>query len=131
MDHRLQDAKLMKFSDFFSNLGENLLFEILSRLPSRAAIRLKLVCKSWCSLISSHYFITLFNHRRHYTSLPPIHHPYSPLSGFIFQSQFGISCGYTFTHHHDGDFRRLDLSFLPCPQGATIELKASCADLIL
>nr|GMD89683.1 F-box protein At5g49610-like [Ipomoea batatas] len=132
MDHRLQDAKLMKFSDFFSNLGENLLIEILCRLPSRAAIRLKLVCKNWCSLISSHYFITLFNHRRHDKSLPPIH---SPSSGFIFQPHIGlfrfVSSEYSYTYTHRDGFRRLDLSFLPCPQGATIELKASCGDLVL
>nr|GMD58729.1 F-box protein At5g49610-like [Ipomoea batatas] len=52
---RLEDAKLMKFSDpsfelLFSNLGESLFVEILARLPSRAAIRLKLLTKQWIAL---------------------------------------------------------------------------------
>ncbi|XP_031114851.1 uncharacterized protein LOC116018938 [Ipomoea triloba] len=143
---RLEDAKLMKFSDpsfelLFSNLGESLFVEILARLPSRAAIRLKLVCKSWCSLISSHYFITLFNHRRHDPSLPPIlHHPHSSSPSpacFIFQNMFNrnfpIVCdGYPHPDANSCGFRRLDLGFLPCPDpNHRIEVKGSCADLIL
>nr|GMD58551.1 F-box protein At5g49610-like [Ipomoea batatas]GME00983.1 F-box protein At5g49610-like [Ipomoea batatas] len=124
---RPEDTKLMKFS----NPPSDLLVEILARLPSsRAAIQLKLVCKSWCSLISSHYFITVFNHRRH----GPIHP--SSSGCFIFQSVVDpnlrmLRWGYT--QHHDaaaGDFHSPDFSFLPGPQ-SSIRLNASCADLIL
>nr|GLL38945.1 F-box protein At5g49610-like [Ipomoea trifida] len=140
MDRR-EDAK-MKFSDpsdfsIFNNVGEGLLVEILARLPSsRAAIQLKLVCKSWCSLISSHYFITVFNHRRHDPSLPPIHPSSSSSACFIYQSVsdrclWMVRRGYT--QHHDAirsGFHRPDLGFLPCPK-SSIRLNASCADLIL
>nr|GMD88017.1 putative nuclease HARBI1 [Ipomoea batatas] len=66
MDDRLQDPKLMKFSDFFSNLGENWLIEILGRLPSRAAIRLKLAVAAFFHLLHSSldYFI---GHGSHYS----------------------------------------------------------------
>ncbi|XP_019183725.1 PREDICTED: F-box protein At5g49610-like [Ipomoea nil] len=127
MDRR-EDAKLMKLSDssdFFSNLGEGLLVEILGRLPNRAVIELKLVCKSWCSLISSQYFITFFHHRRHDPSLPPIPHPSSSSGCFIFQTAH--DCGLLV---RGGGFHRLDLSFLPCPQ-SSIRVVGSCADLIL
>ncbi|XP_019154533.1 PREDICTED: F-box protein At5g49610-like isoform X2 [Ipomoea nil] len=130
----------MEFSDvsselLFSNLGENLVVEILARLPCRTAIRLKLVCKTWCSLISSQYFITLFNHRRHDPSLPPILH--SSSACIIFQSQIDpfspIVCGgYPHPDANLCGFRKLDLSFLPCPDPQLrIYLKVSCADLIL
>nr|GMD46020.1 putative F-box/kelch-repeat protein At1g15680 [Ipomoea batatas] len=140
MDRR-EDAKVMKFSDFFSifnNLGEReaLLVEILARLPSRAVVQLKLVCKSWCSLISSQYFITLFNHRRHDPSLPPILHDPNPSSSgcFIFQAAHDrclsmVRWGYT-QRDLFGRFHRPDLSFLPCPE-STIRLNGSCGDLIL
>nr|GLL38933.1 F-box protein At5g49610-like [Ipomoea trifida] len=111
----------------FSDPPSDLLVEILARLPSsRAVIQLKLVCKSWCSLISSHYFITVFNHRRH----DPIHP--SSSGCFIFQSGFErrllmVRWGY---HDLPGDFHRPDFSFLPCPQ-SSIRLMGSCADLIL
>nr|GME12836.1 putative F-box/kelch-repeat protein At1g15680 [Ipomoea batatas] len=137
---RPEDAKSMKFSDpsdfsIFNNLDEGLLVEILARLPSsRAAMQLKLVCKSWCSLISSRYFVTVFNHLRH-----DLIHPSSSSSSsgcFIFQSPVDpnwrmLRWGYT--HPHDaaaGDFHSPDFSFLPCPQ-RSIRLNASCADLIL
>nr|GMD55165.1 putative F-box/kelch-repeat protein At1g15680 [Ipomoea batatas] len=137
---RPEDAKSMKFSDpsdfsIFNNLDEGLLVEILARLPSsRTAIQLKLVCKSWCSLISSRYFVTVFNHLRH-----DLIHPSSSSSSsgcFIFQSPVDpnwrmLRWGYT--HPHDaaaGDFHSPDFSFLPCPQ-RSIRLNASCADLIL
>nr|GME16581.1 F-box protein At5g49610-like [Ipomoea batatas] len=114
----------------FSDPPSDLLVEILARLPSsKAAIRLKLVCKSWCSLISSHYFITVFNHRRH----DPIHRSSSSRGCFIFESAFDRRClsmvrwGY---HDAVGDFHRPDFSFLPCPQ-ISISLMGSCGDLIL
>ncbi|XP_031116808.1 uncharacterized protein LOC116020475 [Ipomoea triloba] len=113
----------------FSDPKSDLLVEILARLPSsKAAIRLKLVCKSWCSLISSHYFITVFNHRRH----DPIHRSSSSPGCFIFQSAIDRCLSMVRWGYHDavGDFHRPDFSFLPCPQ-SSIRLNASCGDLIL
>lgn len=132
--------KRMKLSDsssnFFNNLVENLLVEILARLPSRAAFQLKLVCRRWCSLISSKYFVTFFNHRRHDPSLPPIHDPHSSSSSFVFQPHRGdyrlriVRCGCTHSDTNLCGIRKLDLSFLRCPQ-REILLRASCADLVL
>ncbi|XP_059295108.1 uncharacterized protein LOC132048215 [Lycium ferocissimum] len=47
----------------FNNLTDELLNEILIRLPScKQAIRCKLVCKRWFSLITSDYFVTTSVH---------------------------------------------------------------------
>ncbi|XP_060205556.1 uncharacterized protein LOC132633271 [Lycium barbarum] len=47
-----------KEQSFFNNLTDELLIQIFIRLPSsKEAIRCKLVCKHWLSLISSDYFV--------------------------------------------------------------------------
>ncbi|KAH9625155.1 hypothetical protein KSS87_023868 [Heliosperma pusillum] len=48
-----------------SSLPDQMLLEILIRLPSKCSSQYKVVCRRWCSLISSSHFISLFiNHRR-------------------------------------------------------------------
>ncbi|CAH9142785.1 unnamed protein product [Cuscuta epithymum] len=135
MCHHLHE----KFSDsviLFGSLDESLLYEILARLPSRNAIQLKLVCRRWHSLISSDYFITVYNHRRHDTSLPLIRDRDSPSYSLVLQLAHHTSlirCGYTYSCARLYNHRMIDLSFLPCSQssGNIMELNASCADLIL
>ncbi|KAL2527494.1 Uncharacterized protein Adt_12548 [Abeliophyllum distichum] len=52
---------------FFGELPDELVFEILIRLPREAAVRFKAVCKRWCAVISDgDYFITRFIHHRHH-----------------------------------------------------------------
>nr|GMD16397.1 putative F-box protein At3g23950 [Ipomoea batatas] len=49
----------------FNKLCDELVGEILVRLPTTAAVRFQAVCKRWHSLISSPYFIARFRHLRH------------------------------------------------------------------
>ncbi|XP_074280079.1 putative F-box/kelch-repeat protein At1g15680 [Silene latifolia] len=48
-----------------SSLPDQMLLEILIRLPKKCSTQYKVVCRRWCSLISSSHFISLFiSHRR-------------------------------------------------------------------
>ncbi|XP_021719066.1 F-box/kelch-repeat protein At3g23880-like [Chenopodium quinoa] len=51
-----------------SYLPEELLTEILARLPSKTLLKFRSVCKTWCSLIDSSDFIKLYNNtsKTHY-----------------------------------------------------------------
>ncbi|XP_059654766.1 putative F-box protein At3g16210 [Cornus florida] len=42
------------------NIPDELVMEILGRLPVRTLLRFRCVCKSWCSLISSENFVTFW-----------------------------------------------------------------------
>lgn len=136
---RMKVSDEIPLANFFNNVGDSLLIEILGRLPSRAAIRLKSVCRRWRFLISSDYFMSFFHHRRHDPSLPPLDDHDSLSYSMLIQLAYSdnldlclslIRCRYT-THgaklyaHH-----RLDFSFLSCPQ-TKVELKASCDDLVV
>ncbi|VFQ87793.1 unnamed protein product [Cuscuta campestris] len=119
--------------DRLDNLCESLLIDILSRLPCRAAAQFKSVCKRWNSLISSDYFVRLFNHRRHdpessaYTLVFVFHRP-------IPYYRFEDDCGPVARCSSGGAVLRvdkLDLSFLPPRPPSKIAVNASCDDLIL
>lgn len=137
---RLENQRVKFLDSSFSSTSllmiESFLIEILARLPCRTAVRLKLVCKRWYSIISSPFFVAFFNHRRHDPSLPPVHDP--DLSSSRLVIQFGSYGGY-FLHydrallvpHPVMVHRWLDFSFLPCPNKNRIAVKASCNDLLL
>ncbi|KAK9689330.1 hypothetical protein RND81_09G052900 [Saponaria officinalis] len=71
-----------------TQLPEQLLLEILIRLPSKSASRFKLVCRDWCSLISTTYFSSCYmKHRcqdasRTFTLVYTIDHG-APNSGYL------------------------------------------------
>ncbi|KAK9665506.1 hypothetical protein RND81_14G116200 [Saponaria officinalis] len=71
-----------------TQLPEQLLLEILIRLPSKSASRFKLVCRDWCSLISTTYFTSCYmKHRcqdasRTFTLVYTIDHG-APNSGYL------------------------------------------------
>ncbi|XP_019163491.1 PREDICTED: putative F-box protein At3g23950 [Ipomoea nil] len=130
-----------------SKLGWNLLCnelvcEILVRLPTTAAVRFQSVCKLWYSLISSPYFIARFRHHHNHTDddVQP--------SRIVFRFAYPCNCtrhsgGCNQCHSHfqiisnsssllrkvygESAFR---LSYLPClPK--QLRLEGSFADLIL
>ncbi|MCE2056177.1 hypothetical protein HAX54_044184 [Datura stramonium] len=124
---RVGDKK--KAQSFFNNLTDELLIEIFVRLPSsKEAIRCKLVCNRWFSLISSDYFLTtsLIHHRNNnnktllpFTFVSP-DRKYNVKDVFEFRPEMGLS-------------RRVDLGFLYWgrPRHYFISLTESCGDLIL
>ncbi|VFQ87791.1 unnamed protein product [Cuscuta campestris] len=132
--------KIKGFSNYYSfdNLCESLLIDIFSRLPCRTAAQLKLVCKFWNSLISSAYFVRVFNHRRHDPFSPATQDPESPPYRLLFvfhrHRRFrSMAHDYLSVAHcsSSGAVRRVDrvdLSFLPHRR---IGVNASCDDLIL
>ncbi|KAL5565535.1 hypothetical protein UlMin_028699 [Ulmus minor] len=128
-------------SQFVSNVTDDLLSEILIRLPNcRDAVQCKSVCKRWCSLISSPLFIHRFIHQKSLVSN-------SHLSMLLFQrhSYEDISMPYPFgsedrsmPYPFDSQFcqifpeklkifRESFLNFLPCD----VVIRASFHDLLL
>ncbi|XP_021848434.1 putative F-box protein At3g17480 [Spinacia oleracea] len=55
----LSDIKNTTSSDESSSIPEDLLTEIFARMPAKALIKLRSVCKAWRSIIDSSHFISL------------------------------------------------------------------------
>ncbi|CAH9143003.1 unnamed protein product [Cuscuta epithymum] len=125
---------------FFSSLNEELVVEILLRLPRTESARYQLVCKRWYSLISSHYFIgrsigsSPFNHTIVFQfeynckcscNSPPCR-PISHSSLKLFSSDRSLLLQVYGKHD-------IKLSYLPCPPQRLhkIRLVGAFADLIL
>ncbi|XP_019164138.1 PREDICTED: putative F-box/kelch-repeat protein At1g15680 isoform X2 [Ipomoea nil] len=127
-----------------SKLGWNLLCdelvcEILVRLPTTAAVRFQAVCKRWYSLISSPYFIARFRHQHSHTDVE---------SSLVFRLAYPCYCipdsgGCNQCHSHfqiisnSSLLRKVhgesvfNLSYLPCSPTQHLRLEGSFADLIL
>nr|GMD19356.1 putative F-box protein At3g23950 [Ipomoea batatas] len=116
---------------------DELVGEILVRLPTTEAVRFQAVCKRWHSLISFPYFIARFRHLRH-------QHTESSSLVFRFAYSYGYNqCQYSHFQiisnssnsllgkvYGESAFR---ISYLPCsPKDLqTLRFEASFADLIL
>ncbi|OIT02494.1 hypothetical protein A4A49_15105 [Nicotiana attenuata] len=111
-----------KEESFFNNLTDELLIEILSRLPTSKTIRCKLVCKRWFSLISSDYFVT--HHLKDDKTLLPFTFVLNAKDNYRYVLKFLSGNGLS---------DRVDLGFLYTgrPLGYRISLKESYGDLIL
>ncbi|KAJ8545576.1 hypothetical protein K7X08_018159 [Anisodus acutangulus] len=126
VDSKSRKSSEKRWLPTFSNLTDELLNEILIRLPnSKEAIRCKLVCKRWFSLISSDYFVTTFvvhNRDKDKTILP---------FNLVLHDQKNNQVEYVECRHPKrGSSSRVDLGFLPA-RFDQICLEASCGDLIL
>ncbi|XP_050217357.1 F-box protein At3g07870-like [Mercurialis annua] len=64
--------KNKKTGKMFDYLAEDVIFQILSRLPAKSVLKFSCVCKLWNSIIKSPNFISTFSSNRH--------HPYILLS---------------------------------------------------
>ncbi|XP_019163488.1 PREDICTED: putative F-box/kelch-repeat protein At1g15680 [Ipomoea nil] len=124
-------------------LCDELVGEILVRLPTTSAVRFQAVCKRWYSLISSPYFIARFRHHHNHTD--------NVESSLVFR--FAYSCDFCDSadcNQCDSDFQIISnsssllrkvygesalfrLSYLPCPPTDLhkLRLEGSFADLIL
>ncbi|XP_009769837.1 putative F-box/kelch-repeat protein At1g15680 [Nicotiana tabacum] len=124
---KLQVRRKKKSLFIFNNLTDELLNEVLIRLTSiKEAIRCKLVCKRWLSLISSDYFATtssVHNRNNDKTTLP--------FTVVLYNRKNYV--GYEEFLHGKGLSRRVELGFLNAgrPDDHLISLEASCGDLIL
>nr|GMD16414.1 non-structural maintenance of chromosomes element 4 homolog A-like [Ipomoea batatas] len=132
-------------SNLFNKLCDELVGEILVRLPTTVAVRFQVVCKRWYSLISSPYFITRFRHLRHQHIQPT-----SLVFRFAYSCDF--TCGSGCHHCQHSHFQIISnsnssnsllskvygesafrLSYLPCSpiDLQALRLEGSFADLIL
>ncbi|XP_021742941.1 uncharacterized protein LOC110715668 [Chenopodium quinoa] len=64
------EADLELKLELFSSMIDELLTEIFLRLPIDSVCRFKLVCKHWCSLLSSDYFVSRFTEYNHNQQCP-------------------------------------------------------------
>ncbi|XP_019163490.1 PREDICTED: uncharacterized protein LOC109159833 [Ipomoea nil] len=121
-------------------LCDELVCEILVRLPTTAAVRFQSVCKLWYSLISSPYFIARFRHHHNHTDNDDV----QP-SSLVFRYAYPCNCTQCCNQCHSrfrivsnssllrkvyGDEGVFCLSYLPCSP-TQLRLEASFADLIL
>nr|GMD20644.1 putative F-box protein At3g23950 [Ipomoea batatas] len=117
-------------SNLFNKSCDELVGEILVRLPITVAVRFQAVCKRWYSLISSPYFIARFRHLRHQ------HIQSSSLVFRFAYSYFQIVSNSNSSNsllgkmYGESAFR---LSYLPCSPTdlQALRLEGSFADLIL
>ncbi|KAL2514719.1 uncharacterized protein Fot_28690 [Forsythia ovata] len=143
--------KLAENWSFFDESPDELVFEILIRLPREAAVLCKAVCKRWCALISDgDYFITRFIHHRHH--LLEADRPFSLVVQTNFlsvrplpaQSERMILVQIISQKLFKGKLYEgiVDMRFIPCVQRPLpfqpmmhgpleFQLEASCADLLL
>lgn len=119
-----------------NNLPDNLLIEILKRLPCQVVLRSESVCKRWLSLISDPFFVRCF-----------IHHHRGSIDHSL---PFTLVHQFYYWHHHITETasrkihlvsehpilqsRDLLLDFLPCfqhPDPWPIRIVASHGDLVV
>ncbi|KAL6129140.1 hypothetical protein ACLB2K_072493 [Fragaria x ananassa] len=95
-----RDAQLLEF------IPDQIMFEILTRLPVRSLLRFKCVCKSWNSLIRSPNFINT-----HLDTSSDYIHVNTWLIGST-KSLLSLYCAKTFTKHMDLDLRSCEMNFV-------------------
>ncbi|KAK7380788.1 hypothetical protein VNO78_33307 [Psophocarpus tetragonolobus] len=97
--------------------SQDLLIEILLRLPSKPLAKFKCVSKQWLTLITSHHFITLYSSLHHF----PLLLSHSPLN-----YTFSIS-----TFHTPIFQTPFTFDFLNLPKHGSLHIIQACKGLLL
>ncbi|KAK9265445.1 hypothetical protein L1049_012389 [Liquidambar formosana] len=90
--------------------NEDLVREILLRLPIKSLLRFESVSKKWLSLISDHHFAQSYSRRRNPRSEPSgllLNHEYGGLQFVPFNDDVDVDVD----GHGDGDPSRIKLSY--------------------
>ncbi|KAE9467982.1 hypothetical protein C3L33_00130, partial [Rhododendron williamsianum] len=117
----------------FDTLPEELLIEVLQRLPLEDGGRCECVCKRWFNSISSPYFGRCYN--RHRSSFPPrfalFFQRTSTANGAVPVNQSGVHLANDEEAHTIFNSPGFSFSFLPPPFSEPVRLVASSNGLVL